>query len=201
MYDIELARQESNEQISEDTNQIKLAALVELAAVSEACGGILREGVPLVVFAFRPTDQPAFEIGHTKCTECRQAMHDLVENLVGTWRLSFREWKSEYVGLLVVAIDYLDAHSDEYDIQLSGAPSFGVGIVDAEVVNPLYTDSELRRVYTRAQDATSEMDTKDDIWREQCREAFVRALQARMTAHDDDLPMPGDNYVSGGELA
>ncbi|THE64281.1 hypothetical protein D8Y22_13700 [Salinadaptatus halalkaliphilus] len=121
----------------------------------------------------------------------RKAERDVVGNLVGTWRLTLRELKPEYVGLLVEAIEYLDAHSDEYEMQLGGARNFGAGIVDAEIVNPLYTDSELRRVYNRAQDATSGMDTKDDIWREQCREEFVRALQARVAARDGDLPMPG----------
>ncbi|ELY39832.1 hypothetical protein [Natronorubrum tibetense] len=129
----------------------------------------------------------------------RKAERDVVGNLVGTWRLTLRELKPEYVGLLVEAVDYLDAHSAEYDMQLGGARNFGAGIVDAEVVNPLYTDSELRRVYNRAQDATSGMDTKDDVWREQCRAEFVRALQARTAARDGDLPMPGDG--SGGESA
>ena len=131
----------------------------------------------------------------------RQATRDVVGNLVGTWRLTLRELKPEYVGLLVEAIAYLDAHSDEYAMQLGGARNFGAGIVDAEVVNPLYTDAELRRVYNRAQDATSGMDTKDDVWREQCREEFVRALQGRMAARDGDLPVPDGDGVSGGESA
>jgi hypothetical protein len=122
----------------------------------------------------------------------RQATRDVVGNLVGTWRLTLRELKPEYVGLLVEAIDYLDAHSDEFEMQLGGARNFGAGIVDAEVVNPLYTERELRRVYNRSQDATSAMQTKDDIWRDQCREEFVRALQARTAAHDGDLPMPDE---------
>jgi hypothetical protein len=121
----------------------------------------------------------------------RQATRDVVGNLVGTWRLTLRELKPEYVGLFVEAIDYLDAHSDEYAMQLGGARNFGAGIVDAEVVNPLYTDAELRRVYNRAQDATSGMDTKDEVWREQCRAEFVRALQARTAARDGDLSVPG----------
>lgn len=65
----------------------------------------------------------------------RQATRDIVGNLVGTWRLTLRELKPEYVGLLVEAIDYLDTHSAEYDMQLGGARNFGAGIVDAEVVN------------------------------------------------------------------
>ena len=129
----------------------------------------------------------------------RQATRDVVGNLVGTWRLTLRELKPEYVGLLVEAVEYLDAHSDEYDMQLGGARNFGAGIADAAVVNPLYTEAELRRVYNRAQDATSGMETKDDVWREQCRDEFVRALQARTAARDGDLPMPDDG--SGGGSA
>jgi hypothetical protein len=131
----------------------------------------------------------------------RQATRDVVGNLVGTWRLTLRELKPEYVGLLVEAIGHLDAHSDEYAMQLGGARNFGAGIVDAEIINPLYTDAELRRVYNRAQDATSGMETKDDVWREQCREGFLRALQARMAARDGDLPVPDGDGVSGGESA
>ncbi|ACM58382.1 hypothetical protein HALDL1_03620 [Halobacterium sp. DL1] len=124
----------------------------------------------------------------------RQATRDVVGNLVGTWRLTLRELKPEYVGLLVEAIAYLDAHSGDFEIQLGGARNFGAGIVDAHVVNPLYTEAELRRVYNRAQDPTSGMQTKDDIWRDQCRDEFVRALQARTAAGDGDLPMPtGDD--------
>ena len=120
----------------------------------------------------------------------RQATRDVVGNLVGTWRLTLRELKPEYVGLLVEAVDYLDSHSDEYEMQLGGARNFGAGIVDAQVINPLYSEAEIRRVYHRAQDATSGMETKDDVWRERCRDEFVRAFQARTAARDGDLPMP-----------
>lgn len=123
----------------------------------------------------------------------RQATRDVVGNLVGTWRLTLRELKPEYVGLLVEAVDYLDANSDEYAMQLGGARNFGAGIVDCKIVNPLYSEAELRRVYNRAQDATAAMQTKDDIWRDQCREEFTRALQARLAARDGDLPMPTED--------
>lgn len=121
----------------------------------------------------------------------RQATRDVVGNLVGIWRLTLRKLKPEYVGLLVEAINYLHAHGDKYAMQFGGARNFGAGIVDAEVVNPLYSDGELRRVYNRAQDATSGMDTKDDVWRDQCREAFVRALHPRTAARDGNVLMPG----------
>ena len=71
MYDIELAGQELDGTLIEDINKIKRAALGEGAAVCEVCDEKLREGERIVVFAFRPVEQPVFQIGHVKCTECR----------------------------------------------------------------------------------------------------------------------------------
>ena len=110
----------------------------------------------------------------------RMASRDVVGNLVGTWKLSLRELKPEYIGLLVEAVDYLDAHSEEFELQLGGARNFGAGMVDARVINPLYTDAEIKRVYNRAQDATSGMAYKDDLWRESVRQQFVKPLQERV---------------------
>ncbi len=59
------------DQFIEDISKLECFALGEGAAVCEVCGVKLREGAPLVVFAFRPVDQPAFEVGHVKCVECR----------------------------------------------------------------------------------------------------------------------------------
>jgi len=58
-------------QLIEGISQFKQVALGEGAAVCEVCGEELREGESVVVFAFRPVEQPVFEIGHVKCTECR----------------------------------------------------------------------------------------------------------------------------------
>ncbi len=71
MHNIERAGQEFDGQLIEDIKQIELIALGEGAAVCEVCGEELREGALVVVFAFRPVEQPAFELGHVKCTECR----------------------------------------------------------------------------------------------------------------------------------
>lgn len=95
--------------------------------------------------------------------------------------------KPEYVGLLVEAVDYLDAHSDDYEMQLGGARNFGGGIPDARVTNPLYSDAEVRRVFDRAKDATAEMTTKDDVWQENLRQQFVQALQERVNADGGDV--------------
>jgi hypothetical protein len=58
-------------ELLEDIHQTIYIALGEGAAVCEACGEKLREGAPLVAFAFRPADEPAFQFGHVKCTSCR----------------------------------------------------------------------------------------------------------------------------------
>jgi len=60
-----------DDQFIEDTSKLECFALGEGAAVCEAFGEKLREGAPVVAFAFRPVDQPAFQIGHVKCIDCR----------------------------------------------------------------------------------------------------------------------------------
>jgi len=110
----------------------------------------------------------------------RHATRDVVGNLDGTWRLTLRELRPEYVGLLVEAIEFLNANSDAYELQLGGARNFGAGIVDAEIINPLYSSQEVRRVYNRAQKSTSAMESKDGTWNESCRGQVVEALQRRL---------------------
>ena len=114
----------------------------------------------------------------------RHATRDVVGNLEGTWRLTLRELRPEYIGLLLEAVDYLNANSDNYELQLGGARNFGAGIVDAEVLNPLYSTQEIKRVYNRAQKPTSAMKTKDDTWTDQCRPQFIEAFSQRVPAAD-----------------
>lgn len=61
----------SDRSLIEELSQFQLFALGEGAAVCEVCDDELQEGAQVVVFAFRPVEQPAFEIGHVKCTDCR----------------------------------------------------------------------------------------------------------------------------------
>ncbi|WP_254863092.1 hypothetical protein [Halovivax gelatinilyticus] len=129
----------------------------------------------------------------------RHATRDVVGNVDGTWLLSLRELKPEFVGLLVEAVSFLDAHSDQFEFQLGGARNFGAGIADVEVVNPLYSDREIRRVYNRAQDSTAAMREKDEKWRDVYRAEFVRALQDRVSDVDGELrPAVDRSGVSGG---
>ena len=127
----------------------------------------------------------------------RYAERDVVGNLEGTWLLTLREVKPEFVGLLLEAVAFLNTHSHEFAFQLGGARNFGGGIADAWVLNPLYTKAEIRRVFNRAQQPTRAMQKKDNVWAEECRDEFVRALQARAT-DGEGLGEPLD-VTRGGE--
>ena len=110
----------------------------------------------------------------------RNAELDAVGNLDGCWHLSFRETKPEFVALLAEAIDYLDAHKTDFMHQLGGARNFGGGIVDCNLVNPLYNETELRRVFDRGKGNTNKMDDKDDEGADEYLPEFQTALAERV---------------------
>jgi hypothetical protein len=107
---------------------------------------------------------------------------DVVANLDGCWHLSFRETKPEFVALLAEAIGYLDAHNTDFMHQLGGARNFGGGIVDCELLNPLYNETELRRVFNRSKANTSKMDEKDKQWADEYLPELESALSTRVEA-------------------
>jgi hypothetical protein len=117
----------------------------------------------------------------------RQVDRDVLGNVEGTWKLTLRELKPEFVGLLVQAVTYLDEHSDAFAFQLGGARNFGAGRPDAWMLNPLYTEAEIRRVFNRAQNPTTTMESKDETWQDTVRPAFEHALQTRLAARDATL--------------
>ena len=110
----------------------------------------------------------------------RNAELDAVANLDGSWHLSFRETKPEFVALLAEAIEYLDANQTDFMHQLGGARNFGGGIFDCELVNPLYTETELRRIFDRGKASTNKMDEKDATWQTTHRPEFTSALENRI---------------------
>lgn len=111
----------------------------------------------------------------------RNTTLDAVANLDGAWHLSFRTVKPEFIGVLAGAIAYLDRHNTEFMHQLGGARNFEAGIVECELINPLYNDRELRRVFDRGKSETNDMMEKDERWTETCRPATVAALEGRTT--------------------
>ena len=110
----------------------------------------------------------------------RNAELDAVGNLDGSWHLSFREMKPEFIALLAAAIEYLNAHNTDFIHQLGGARNFGSGIVDCELVNPLYEEHELRRVFNRSKDSTNKMDEKDEKWETEYLPEFQGVLTERV---------------------
>ncbi len=110
----------------------------------------------------------------------RNAELDVVANLDGCWHLSFRETKPEFVGLLAEGISFLNAHKTNFMHQLGGARNFGAGIIDCELITPLYEEHELNRVFDRGKKNTNRMDTKDKQWSKEYRPMFVKALEQRI---------------------
>ena len=112
----------------------------------------------------------------------RNAEVDAVGNFDGAWHLSLRETRPEFIALLAETIDYLDAHKTDFMHQLGGARNFGGGIVDCELVDPLYNKTELCRVFDRGKGNTNKMDDKDDEWADEYLPEFESALSTRVEA-------------------
>lgn len=112
----------------------------------------------------------------------RHTKYDAVANLDGSWHLSFRELKPEFIGLLELAAEYLDEHNTDFMHQLGGARNFGAGIVDTHLINPLYTESEFEKLFDRGKNPTNAMEDKDEKWAEEYRPQFVAALEDRLEA-------------------
>lgn len=113
-------------------------------------------------------------------TPLRDTQLDAVANLDGSWHLSLREYKPEFVALLAESLDYLDAHQTDFMHQLGGARNFGAGIVDALLINPLYDESELKRVFDRGKGKTKAMEEKDERWKTEVLPDLETALESRI---------------------
>jgi hypothetical protein len=122
----------------EDIHQLNFVALGEGAAACEACGEKLREGAPVVVFTFRPADQPAFQIGHVKCTECR---HEPTEYFT----LGVRELVLE--GRVGTCTD--PATQSSWPVLLAPQPR-AVSAADTTTVQPLPGTTWFRRPIARS---------------------------------------------------
>ena len=105
---------------------------------------------------------------------------DAVANLDGTWHLTFREPDAAFLGLLAEAVAYLAEHRADFMHQLGGARNFGAGIVDPTLLNPLYDERELARVFDRSKEPTRTMREKDERWTDEIRPTAVDALEERI---------------------
>ena len=134
-----LPPQESiDKQLIEELSQLQQYSLGEGAAVCEVCGEELREGSPVVVFAFRPADQPTFQIAHVKCTDCR---HEPTEYVT----LGVRELVLD--GRVGTCSD--QATQSSWPVLLSPQPR-AVSPADATTIQPLPGTAWFRRPISRS---------------------------------------------------
>jgi hypothetical protein len=117
-------------------------------------------------------------------TPLRATEYDAVANIDGSWHLSFREVKPEFIGLLDASLEFLNEHNTDFMHQLGGARNFGGGIIDTHLINPLYTESELSRVFDRSRKETVAMKEKDEQWAEEYRPQFRAALESRISERE-----------------
>lgn len=139
MHNIECAGQEFDGQLIEDINQIKAISLGEGAAACEVCGEELREGAPVVVFAFQPADRSTFQIAHVKCTDCR---HEPTEYLT----LGVRELVVE--GRVGTCTDHVSQST--WPVLLSPQPR-AVSPAETTTIQPLPGTAWFRRPIARSE--------------------------------------------------
>lgn len=116
----------------------------------------------------------------------RNTTYDAVANLDGSWALTLREKKPEFYAALHEAIAYLNENNTQFMHQLGGARNFGAGIVDTRLINPLYDEDELKRLFSRNKGKTDEerkteaMKEKDERWQAQILPELQTQLEARI---------------------
>ena len=116
----------------------------------------------------------------------RTAEYDAVANLDGSWHLSFREIKPEFIGLLAETAAFLDDHQTDFMHQLGGSRNFGAGIVDVDLINPLYDETDFKNVFDRNRSSvTDKMETKDNEWESEYLPVVTDALHDRIDATAD----------------
>jgi len=82
--------------------------------------------------------------------------------------------------MLYEAFEFLHENNTHFMHQLGGARNFGAGIVDTALINPLYDEGELRRVFDRGKGSTNAMDDKDEEWTSRYRPTFRARLESRI---------------------
>lgn len=129
----------------------------------------------------------------------------------GAWRIQVRpnvpEEKARVVlGMLVKAVEFLHEHRMDYKYQMGGRRNFGAGIVECEILNPLYdlagdNKSIARRVFKGAIEEVAEeevseeqqaketalLDTKDeDLGASRRKEKAKSTLGKKLQAWDEE---------------
>lgn len=107
---------------------------------------------------------------------------DAVVDLEGCWRLTFRELEPAHLGLLAEAVALLDDRATEHRHQLGEHRNEGAGIVDCEMLSPLYDRRMLRAAFEPDHNGMDATTPTDEQWTEELRPAAVAALEERLAA-------------------
>ena len=110
--------------------------------------------------------------------------------LGGVWRLTLRELRPEYVGLITSTISALAATQQSFTVDLGDTHSVPVDIQHTTVVNPLYSPAEVQTALTSTS-VSGQMSAKRVFWTEEVRDGFTEALSDRLAI--DEATHPGGN--------
>jgi len=99
--------------------------------------------------------------------------------LEGIWRLTLREIRPEYIGLITSAISALAATRQSFALDLGDVHTLPVDIREAAVINPLYSTEEIQAELTST-DVSGRMSSKRILWMEEIRDGFTEALSDRL---------------------
>lgn len=117
-------------------------------------------------------------------------------------------------GLFIKAVEYLNSNRDEFEHQLGGKRNFGSGIIQCEIINPLYDDDDLDNLFGREvaeeievgekieetgaegkaekqeiekQKKLSKLKKKDDDWNKE-KEVYLKALKEEIEKQKQKFP-------------
>jgi len=99
--------------------------------------------------------------------------------LGGVWRLTLRELRPEYIGLITSAISALAATQQSHVLDVGDIHTLPVEVQDAFVVNPLYSPAEIQTALTTTT-ISGAMSAKRIQWMEDIRDDLTRALSDRL---------------------
>ena len=99
--------------------------------------------------------------------------------LEGVWRLTLREIRPEYIGLITSAISALAATRQSFALDIGDVHTFPVDVREATVINPLYSPAEIQAELTSTA-ISGRMSSKRILWMEEIRDGFTEALSDRL---------------------
>jgi hypothetical protein len=120
----------------------------------------------------------------------------------GCWKMQVRPWVPEerakiILGMIIKAVEYLHDHRSDYKFQMGGRRNSGAGIVECEILNPLYdlamdNNTVARRVFKGAVETDEEEELSEE---EQVKK------DALLNSKDEDLGVSKRKEKATGTLS